>query len=160
MATQTGEVRLDLVDVGGIHDVADGMVIDGMAHSVAQAQDGHMILFEVVLGQTDLAVEDSQYMFGFHLLRRNIGAVTFEAKCIALGAEKMIEVAAVGSVAGGATLSVYGLMVNRFLAEIGDLAMAAKTNVDRIGLGQPGLRTRVWTMTIGAIAGGSGMRHF
>src|SRR5271167_4435227 len=160
MATQTSEVRLDLVDVGGIHDVADGMVLDGMAHSVSQAKDGHMILFEVVLGQTDLAVEDGQYVFGFHLLRRNIGTVAFEAKCIAFGAEKMIEVAAVRSVAGGATLTEYGLMVNRFLAEIGDVAMAAKTNVDRVGFGQPGLRTRVRTMTICAITGGPGMRYF
>src|SRR5208283_3264286 len=126
MATQTGEMRLDLVDVGGIHDVADGMVFDGMAHSVAQAKDGHMILFEVVLGQTDLAVEDGQYVVGFHLLRRNIGTVAFEAKSIALGAEQMIDVPAMRSVAGGATLTEYGLMVNLFLAEIGDVAMAAK----------------------------------
>ncbi len=159
MATQTGEVRLDLVDVGGIHDVADGMVLDRMAHSVAQPKDGHVILFEVVLGQTDLAVKDGQYVLGFQLLRRNIGTVAFEAKSIALGAEQMLEIATVRRVARGTTLTECRLMVNLFLGEIGDLAMATKANVDGVGFGQSRLGTGVGTVAIGAITGGAGMRH-
>ncbi len=159
MATQTGEVRLDLVDVGGIHDVADGMVLDRMAHSVAQPKDGHVILFEVVLGQTDLAVKDGQYVLGFQLLRRYIGTVAFEAKSIALGAEQMLEIATVGRVARGTTLTECRLMVNLFLGEIGDLAVATKANVDGVGFGQSSLGTGVGTVAIGAITGGAGMRH-
>ncbi len=85
--------------VGWVHDVGDGVVVDGVSKSKAKRQDHDFVFGEVVFGQFYFSVEDGEEAGFTILLRRGIGTVTFEAKSIALGAEQVIDFAAMRGVA-------------------------------------------------------------
>src|SRR6478735_10746596 len=105
-----------------------------MSQAKAQRQDRDFVLFVVVVGEPDLSVEDGEQMLRFLTLRRGIGAVALEAQRIALGAQEMVIVAAVGRVAGGAALNKGRLMVRGLLAQFVDVVVASKADADGIGL--------------------------
>src|SRR5579872_4574973 len=72
----------------------------------------------------------------------------------------MIVRAAVRLVAGCATLSESRLVMIRLFGQVGDVAVAAETDVDGGGFRQAGLLAGMRTVAVGAIAGGSGMLDF
>ncbi len=160
MAGETTEGSLDLALIGRIEHIGHGVIFDRMAEAEAEGQDGHLVLLVVVVGELDGSVEDGEQVVGFVALGNGVGPVTLEAERVALGAEKMIVIAAMGGVAGGAALKESGLMMGRLLAEFVDIAVASETDGDGVGLGQAGLVAGVGAVAIGAVARGSGMRHF
>ena len=72
----------------------------------------------------------------------------------------MIVLSTVRLVARGASLLESWLVVIRLLPRIGNIAVAAQADIDRIGLGQSWLPAGMWTMAVGAIARRSRMRNF
>src|SRR5208282_356207 len=72
----------------------------------------------------------------------------------------MIVVAAVRLVTGRTALFECRLMVYLFLGEIGNLAVAAEANVDRIGLRKPRLLAGMGAVAVCAVAGRPRMLHF
>ena len=72
----------------------------------------------------------------------------------------MIVLAAVRLMAGGAALLERGLMVVRLLCLIGDIAVTAEANIDRIGFRKSWLAAGVRTVAVGAVSRRTGMRNF
>ena len=86
--------------------------------------------------------------------------MALEAKRVAFGAKQVVNIAAVGGMAGGASLSEGGLVVDGLFAQIVHIRVAAEADGDGIGFGQAGLIAGVGAMAIGAIAHGSGVGNF
>ena len=149
---------LDLGQVGGVHHVRHGVVINRMAKAELERQNGDLILLVIVCRQLDLAVEYGQHAV-VGLLWNGVGAVALQAQSVARGAQQVVVVAAMRSVAGGAAEAENRLVVNGLLAFIGHVGMATQANAYRVGLGQAGLVAGMRTVTIGAVASRPGMRH-
>jgi hypothetical protein len=158
MTRQAAERRLDFADVGRIHDIGDGVVIDGMPQAKAKRQNRNLVLLVVVFGQLHGSVEDGEKVGGFIALGSRFRAVALEAERIAFGAQKVIDVAAMRRMACGATLHKGGLVVRGLLAQLIDVGMAAEADAYRVGLGQARLIAGVRIVAIGAVAGGAGVR--
>ena len=71
----------------------------------------------------------------------------------------MIDVAAVGSVAGCASLGKGGLVMHRLCAQVVEIVVASEADGDGVGFGQAGLAAGMGAVAIGAIAHGSGMGY-
>src|ERR1700733_4026993 len=100
-------------------------------------------------------------MLGFELLGLRIRPMALQAQSVgSLGTQQVIVLAAVGLVAGGASLLECRLMHKVLLALVGQLAMTAQADVDRIGLGQAGLTAGMRIVAVGAISCRSRMLHF
>ncbi len=160
MAAQAAQVSLDLGYIRWIHHVRDGMVLHRMPQPKPQRKNHYLVLLEVILRQLYLAVKDGDHMLRFQLLRSHVRSVALHTKPVPLDPQKMIVASAVRLVAGSATLHECRLVMHGFLAQIGDVAVAAHTDLHRIGLGKSGLAAGMGTMTVGAIARGSRMLHF
>ena len=135
------------------------MVFDGMAEAIAQGQDGNPILLVVILGEPDLAVEDGEQVLIGDGFGGGLRAMALKAKGVALCAEEVFDLAAMGGVASGAGLLEGRLVVDGLLSQIFDVGMAAGADGDSIGLRQAGLRGGVWAVAVRAVAGGAGMRE-
>src|ERR1017187_3835316 len=72
----------------------------------------------------------------------------------------MVVLSAVGLVTGGTTLTEGRLVVVRFLRQVGDIAVAAQADLDRVRFGKPRLPAGVGAVAISAVARRPRMLHF
>src|ERR1019366_2651397 len=132
-----------------------------MPASILQGQHHRLVIGEVVLGEFYAPIQDADQVFGFELLRCwRVGPVAFEAQRIwFLGAQQVVVVAAVGLMAGRASLLKSRLMEMRLLKLVGLVGMASQTGADRIRLQEARGFAGVWVVASHAFSLGSGMRH-
>jgi len=144
-----------------IQQVGNGVPRNGMSHAKLQWQHDGLVFREIVIGKFDASIEDSQQRFSFQLFRLPIWSVALQAKRIRrLGAQQMIVVSSVGLMTGGTTLTEGGLVVDRLLGLICDIAVTAQANIDCVCFGKPRLPARMRAVAISAVARRPWMLNF
>jgi len=88
------------------------MTVYRVPEAKSQRQDRDLVLIEVVSRELDLAVKDGEQVCRIISLWNRIRTVALKAQRMTFGAQQMIVVAAVRSMAGGTTLRECGLMVH------------------------------------------------
>src|ERR1039458_1977727 len=127
------------------------MTFHRMASARLQRQNRHLV--EVVFRQLHSAIEDRDQVFALQLLRLGVGPVTLQAQRIGLaGPKQMFVIVAVRFMADGATLFERGLVYMQLLALLRQVAVAAQTNRNRVGLGVSRRATGVWAVAVRALA--------
>src|SRR5579863_930629 len=125
-----------------------------------QRQGRHFVLLEVILRQFYLAVKNRDQMLRFQLLWCHVRSVALQAEPVPLDPQQVIVVPAVWLMASGAALREYRLVMDGLLGQIGNVAVAAQADLDRVGFGKPWLAAGMGAMTVGTVARGSRMLHF
>lgn len=85
--------------------------------------------------------------------------MALEAESISLGTQEVVDIAAMRSVAGGATLSECRLMVDGLLFQVADVSVTAEADADGISFWEAWLVAGMRAVAIGAITCSAGMRH-
>ena len=142
----------------GIHQIRNRVTIHRVSHAKFQGQRYNSVLREVVFGKFHASVEDCNQVLGLQFFRIPLWPMAFEAEGVrSTGAQQVVIVPAVWSVAGGASLLECRLVAIWFLACVRDIAVAAQADIDGIRLRKSWLTAGVRAVTIRAIAGGAGM---
>ena len=115
VASQATHCHLDLARARRIQNILHRMTVHRMAYSKPQGKNHDLVFLVVVLGQTDLAVENREYVLRFHLDWPRLGTMAFEAKSVAFGAEQLCVISAVRFMTGCAAQAERRLMMNTFL---------------------------------------------
>ena len=160
MARKTIHWRLYFPGSRWIQQVSNRVPVHGMPHSEFQWQSDDFILGEIVFGKLHTAIEDGHQMLGFQFLRLPIRTMALQADGVGCSrAEQVIVVAAVRLVTSGATLREGWLMVIGLLRQVGNIAVAAEADIDRVCFWQARLIAGVRAVAVSAIARRSRMLY-
>lgn len=135
------------------------MIFHRMPEAKTERQDGHLVFLVIVFGQANSAVEDGQQVFRVVALGRRVGAVALEAESISLGAQEMIVLSAMRRVANGTALTEGRLVMHGLFEQVGNIAVAAETDIHAVGFRQSRLTAGVGIVAVSAIAGSAGMLY-
>ncbi len=135
------------------------MSFNRVAKSKAQRQDGNFVLLVVIVWEFDCSVEDGNKVCISDRLRGGIRTVALEAESISLGAQEVVDIAAMRSVASGTTLSEGRLMVYGLLFQVADVSVTAEADTHGISFWETGLVAGVRAVAISAITCCAGMRY-
>lgn len=160
MAGQTADLLHHFGYIGWVGNVGNGMSLNRVALAIAQRQDNNFVFLEVVIGQRDPGVKNLEHSCSFVGLRSGVRSMAFEAKLVAVGAQKFLAIASVGLMARCAALRESGLVMHRLFAQIRDIRVASEANIYAIRFRQAGESTGVRIVAIGAIACGARMLNF
>lgn len=126
VAGQAIQRRRHLARIRRIHQIGNRMAFHRMADAELQRQHNNFVFREIVFREFYGPVEDGCQVRGFELFRLPVRTVAFQAKSVGCGgAQQMVMVSAVRRMTGGTALGESGLMAERLLSQVRNVAVAA-----------------------------------